>query len=102
MTVRQVAERLLTVDDIRTRLPFKIARRTFAARHLREGRTMLEVQKLGGWKSYRMVAEVYGHLERSWLDDAMRSTGADLVHEGFAVATSVQCGVNVISLPAPT
>jgi hypothetical protein len=37
------------------------------------------VQKLGGWKSYRMVAEVYGHLERSSLDNAMRESGANLV-----------------------
>lgn len=57
----------------------EVGRHAFAARHLREGRTLLEVQKLGGWKSYRMVAEVYGHLERSSLDDAMRTTGANLV-----------------------
>lgn len=57
----------------------EVGRHAFAARHLREGRTLLEVQKLGGWKSYRMVAEVYGHLERSSLDNAMRESGANLV-----------------------
>jgi integrase len=57
----------------------EVGRHAFAARHLREGRTLLEVQKLGDWKSYRMVAEVYGHLERSSLDGAMRASGANLV-----------------------
>jgi hypothetical protein len=31
-----------------------------------------EVQEAGGWKAYRMVAEIYGHLERSSVHDAMR------------------------------
>lgn len=57
----------------------EVGRHAFAARLLREGHTLLDVQKLGGWKSYRMVAEVYGHLERSSLDSAMRATGANLV-----------------------
>jgi integrase len=68
----------------------EVGRHAFAARHLREGRTLLEVQKLGGWKSYRMVAEVYGHLERSTLDDAMRSTGANLVQAVTGAENVVQ------------
>lgn len=57
----------------------EVGRHAFAARHLAAGRTLLQVQKLGGWKSYRMVAEVYGHLEQSNLDEMMRETGADMV-----------------------
>lgn len=55
----------------------EVGRHAFAARLLREGRTLIEVQKLGGWQTYRMVAEVYGHLEQSALDEASRQTGAD-------------------------
>ena len=53
-------------------------RHAFAARLLGQGFTLLEVQRAGGWKSYRMVAETYGHLERSRLDDLVREAGAKL------------------------
>ena len=68
----------------------EVGRHAFAARHLREGQTLLAVQKIGGWKSYRMVAEVYGHLERSSLDDAMRSSGANLVQSVTGANNVVQ------------
>jgi len=57
----------------------KVGRHAFAARHLAQGRTVSELQHLGGWKSPTIVAEAYGHLEQSRLDHFMREAGAELV-----------------------
>lgn len=58
----------------------EVGRHAFAARLLAQGHTLLEVQRAGRWKSYRMVAETYGHLERSHVDAMVREAGANLVH----------------------
>lgn len=66
----------------RTGLPYlsshKVGRHTFAARHLRNGRTLKEVAEMGGWKSIPLVAETYGHLERSHVDELMASSDTEL------------------------
>lgn len=55
-----------------------IGRHAFAARLLKQGKTLKEVQHAGGWESYRMVADTYGHLEQSSVDDAVRSSDKEL------------------------
>jgi integrase len=68
----------------RAKLPYmsshKIGRHSFAARLLRQGKTLKEVQEAGGWskKSYRLLAEIYGHLEQSQIDAAVRSADTNL------------------------
>jgi integrase len=68
----------------RAGLPFmsshKIGRHSFAARLLRQGKTLKEVQEAGGWsnKSYRLLAEIYGHLEQSQIDATVRSADTNL------------------------
>lgn len=58
-----------------------LGRHAFAARLLRRGHTLKEVQEAGGWsaKSFPLVAAIYGHLERSAVDAAVRSADTSLV-----------------------
>lgn len=53
-------------------LPFysthKIGRHAFAERILNDSHTLKEVQQAGNWASIQVVAELYGHLERSKVD----------------------------------
>jgi len=55
----------------------QVGRHAFAARLLRQGKTLKEVQEAGGWSaaSMPMVAATYAHLEKSAVDAAVR--GAD-------------------------
>ena len=69
----------------------KIGRHGFAARLLRLGHTLKEVQVAGGWDSFRMVAETYGHLERSSVDAAVRGADTEL-------ATLLQPSGNVVRI----
>jgi site-specific recombinase XerD len=69
---------------VRAELPVmtshQVGRHSFAARLLRQGKTLKEVQEAGGWskKSYRLLAEIYGHLEQSAVDASVRSADTDL------------------------
>ncbi len=78
-SLNQALERACLRAGLEPYSSHEIGRHAFAARLLAEGRTLLEVQKLGGWQSYRIVAETYGHLEQSSLDEASRATGANFV-----------------------
>jgi integrase len=51
----------------------KFGRHAFAARLLRDGHSLPVVQAAGGWASGQMVTQVYGHLEQSHVDQAVRS-----------------------------
>lgn len=55
-----------------------IGRHAFAKRMFARGHTVKEVQEAGGWKNYRMVAEIYDHLEMSTMDAAVRSSDTNL------------------------
>jgi len=44
--------------------PHKLGRHKFSARMLAEGKTIQMIAKAGGWKSTRLVADTYGHLEK--------------------------------------
>jgi integrase len=58
----------------------KVGRHAFAARLLRAGHSLKLVQEAGGWKVARIVADHYGHLERSQVSAAVKGTGANLTH----------------------
>lgn len=68
----QALERACRRAKIRVMTSHEVGRHAFAARLLGQGYTLKQVQEAGGWKSYRMVAQVYGHLEKSSVHDAMR------------------------------
>lgn len=77
-SLNQALARACKRAGIETFTSHKVGRHAFAARHLAQGRTISELQHLGGWKSPSIVAEAYGHLEQSRLDQIMRETGANL------------------------
>jgi integrase len=58
----------------------QIGRHAFAARLLRQGKTLKELQEAGGWSpaSLPMLARVYGHLERKSVDAAIRNADTNL------------------------
>jgi integrase len=58
----------------------KIGRHAFAARLLRQGKTLKEVQEAGGWgaASMAMIAATYAHLERKAVDAAVREADGPL------------------------
>jgi integrase len=58
----------------------KVGRHAFAARHLKRGRTLKELQEAGGWspKSLPMLAEIYGHMEQSHIDEMVRESDREL------------------------
>lgn len=68
----------------------EIGRHAFAARLLRMGYTIAEVQKAGGWKSYRVVADTYGHLEKSRVDSAVIEAGKFLATSPYLIKEDQQ------------
>lgn len=50
----------------------ELGRHAFAARWLKNGGTLKALQEAGGWEKLGIVAEHYGHLERSQVHDFMR------------------------------
>lgn len=58
----------------------KIGRHAFAARLLKAGKTLKEVQEAGGWSSMSMgmLAGTYGHLEQSAVDQIVRDADQEL------------------------
>ena len=59
--------------------PHEFGRHAFARRLLSQGKTLKEVQEAGGWKSYRMVADVYGHMEKKNTDNIIENSGDDFM-----------------------
>lgn len=52
--------------------PHRIGRHSFAARFLMAGHSLKALQDAGGWETIQVPATVYGHLEASHVDDAVR------------------------------
>lgn len=79
-SLNQALERACKRAGLPRMTSHKIGRHAFAARHLRQGRTLKELQEAGGWsaKSLAMLAETYGHLEQSHIDDMVRGADAEL------------------------
>lgn len=77
-SLNQALERACKRAGLRVMTSHEVGRHAFAARLLGQGFTLKQVQEAGGWKSYRMVAEVYGHLEKSSVHAAMRVSDTKL------------------------
>jgi integrase len=71
----------------------KVGRHAFAARLLSQGHTLMEVKEAGGWKTYGVVARVYGHLERSAVSAAVRGADTNL-------AQLIETAPNVVRIQA--
>jgi integrase len=79
-SLNQAIERACVRAGLRHLTSHEVGRHAFAARLLRQGKTLKEVQEAGGWsaKSMWMVAEIYAHLERSSTDAAVRDADREL------------------------
>jgi integrase len=55
--------------------PKDTGRHSWATRFLEEGHTLKELQVAGRWKNIQTPAMIYGHLEHSKVDDAVRDVG---------------------------
>jgi integrase len=77
-SVNQAIERLCKRCGLPYLSSHKIGRHAFAARMLDQGHTVKMVQEAGGWKSFRMVSDVYGHLEQSKVIDAISTANGTL------------------------
>ena len=54
-----------------------LGRHAFATRLLKQGKSLKFVQDAGGWKSIKMPAMHYGHLEKSEVQDEIRKVGEE-------------------------
>mgnify|MGYP001606871856 CR=1 FL=1 len=91
-SVNQAIERVCVKAGIPYLSSHKVGRHAFAARLLTEGKSLRMVQEAGGWGSIQIVAESYGHLEQSLIDEALRETGNGLL---------TKMGSSVPMLPKP-
>jgi integrase len=96
-TARRNAYRMLKAACKRAGVPYftfhTAGRHKFAKRLLEAGYSLAHVKSAGRWKSIRVVAELYGHLEHSEVDDATRAVGVAWAHD---LGKSRQ---NVVRLP---
>lgn len=79
-SLNQALERACKRAGLPVMTSHKLGRHAFAARLLKKGRTLKEVQEAGGWSpdSMALLAKTYGHLERSALDKMVRESDAEL------------------------
>lgn len=77
-SVNQAIERVCRRAGIAYLSSHKVGRHAFAARLLAKGNSLKLVQDAGGWASIQVVSDVYGHLEQSAIDEAVRGAGTTL------------------------
>ncbi len=77
-SVNQAIERVCDKAKIKYYSSHKLGRHAFASRLLMSGRTLKEVQEAGGWDSFAIVAEVYGHLEEKAVEALVRGKGSEV------------------------
>jgi integrase len=58
--------------------PHKAGRHTFAARLLRDGASLKELQQAGGWDDIGVVARNYAHLEQAAVDKRVRGVATTI------------------------
>lgn len=74
-SVNQAIERTCKRAGLPYLSSHQVGRHAFAARLLAQGRSLKLVQDAGGWASIQLVGDVYGHLEQSAIDEAVRGAG---------------------------
>ncbi len=78
-SVNQAIERVCIKAGIPIKSSHKVGRHAFAARLLAEGKGLKFVQEAGGWAGIQIVAEAYGHLEGSAIDNEVRASGDAMI-----------------------
>ena len=77
-SVNQAIERVCEKAGLKYYSSHKLGRHAFASRLLMAGRTIKELQEAGGWNSYQIVADTYGHLEEKAIDEVVRGKGSEI------------------------
>jgi integrase len=77
-SVNQAIARVCAKAGLKYYSSHKLGRHAFASRLLMSGRTLKEVQEAGGWDSFAIVAEVYGHLEEKAVEALVRGKGSEV------------------------
>ena len=72
--------------------PHKAGRHTFAARLLRDGASLKELQEAGGWDDIGVVARSYAHLERSAVDARVRGVATTIAAEAVTMDYTMKDG----------
>lgn len=80
-SVNQAIERTCARAGIKYYSTHKLGRHAFAARLLRDGGSLKDVQAAGGWASIQIVADVYGHLEHDEVHKSMIKAAATVSAE---------------------
>lgn len=62
---------------VRYHMPKELGRHAFVTKNLEEGKSLKWVMEAGRWKTLKIVAEKYGHLERQEVDRQARQAGED-------------------------
>ncbi len=62
---------------VRYHMPKEAGRHAFVTRNLEEGKSLKWVQDTGRWKTLKIVAEKYGHLEKQEVDRQARQAGEE-------------------------
>lgn len=82
--------------------PHKAGRHSFAARLMRDGASLKELQRAGGWADLGVVARTYAHLERDMVDAKVREVATDVRLENVAIAPTVASAAQIPLLKKPT
>lgn len=62
---------------VRYHMPKEAGRHAFVTKNLQEGKSLKWVQDAGRWKTLKVVAEKYGHLEKQEVDRQAREAGEE-------------------------
>jgi hypothetical protein len=66
---------------VRYHMPKEAGRHAFVTKNLEEGKSLKRVQDSGRWKTLKIVAEKYGHLEKQEVDRQARQAGEEWFRE---------------------
>jgi len=69
--------------------PHRAGRHSFAARLLRDGASLKELQEAGGWDDIGVVAKHYSHLERSAVDARIRNVATTIRMENITLGDTL-------------
>jgi integrase len=72
--------------------PHKAGRHTFAARLLRNGASLKELQQAGGWDDIGVVARNYAHIERSVVDARVRGVATTITRDNLTMDSTMRDG----------
>lgn len=74
-------------------------RHAFVTKNLQEGRSLKWVQDVGRWKTLKVVAEKYGHLEQQDIDREAKEAGEAWFEKILSEPVTIEASAEVVRLP---